>query len=44
MLKVTKYVRVNSYVGALINMVCELGIITRSKKIVWKFNGDPIFR
>ena len=32
MLKVTKCVRVNSFVGALINMVCELKITTGSKK------------
>ena len=31
-LKVTKCVRVNSYVGALMNMVCELKITSRSKK------------
>ena len=31
MLKVTKCVRVNSFMGALINMVCEQGIITRIK-------------
>ena len=32
MLKVTKCVRVNSFVGALINMVCELRITSWSKK------------
>ena len=32
MLKVTKCVRVNSFVGALINMVCELKITSGSKK------------
>ena len=32
MLKVTKYVRVNSFVWALINMVCELKITSGSKK------------
>ena len=32
MLKVTKCVRVNSYVGALMNMVCELKITSWSKK------------
>ena len=32
MLKVTKCVRVNSYVGALMNMVCELKITSGSKK------------
>ena len=31
-LKVTKYVRVNCFVGALINMVCELKITSESKK------------
>ena len=32
MLKVTKCVRVNSFVGALMNMVCELKITSVSKK------------
>ena len=32
MLKDTKCVRVNSFVGALINMVCELKITSGSKK------------
>ena len=32
MLKVTKCVRVNTFVGALINMVCELKITSGSKK------------
>ena len=32
MLKVTKCVRVNSYVGALMNMECELKITSWSKK------------
>ena len=32
MLKVTKCVGVNSFVGALINMVCELKITSGSKK------------
>ena len=32
MLEVTKCVRVNSFVGALINMVCELKITSESKK------------
>ena len=41
MLKVTKCVRVNSSVGALIKMVCELKITSGSKKIVYKFHGDP---
>ena len=43
MLKVTKCVRVNSFVGALINMVCELKITScsKKKKIVKKFHGDP---
>ena len=43
MLKVTKCVRVNSFVGALINMVCELKILHNLKKIVQKFHGDPTF-
>ena len=34
MLKVTKCVRVNSFVGALINMVCEIKNNSGSKKIV----------
>ena len=34
MLKVTKCVRVNSFVGALINMVCGLKITLGSKKNV----------
>ena len=33
MLKVTKCARVNSFVGALINMVCELKITSWSKKM-----------
>ena len=32
MIKVTKCVRVSSFVGALINMVCELKINSGSKK------------
>ena len=32
MLKVTKCVGVNSFVGALINMVCELKITSGSEK------------
>ena len=32
MLKVTKCVRVNSFVGALTNMVCELKTTSGSKK------------
>ena len=40
MLKVTKCLRVNSFVGALINMVCEPKITSGSKKIVQKFHGD----
>ena len=40
MLKVTKCVGVNSFVWALINMVCELKITSGSKKIVYKFHGD----
>ena len=39
MLKVTKCVRVNSFVGALTNMVCELRITSECKenceKISW---------
>ena len=41
MLEVTKCLRVNSFVGALINMVCELKNTSWSKKIVQKFHGDP---
>ena len=44
MLKVTKCARVNSFVGALINMVCELKFTLGSKKIVYKFHGDPTLR
>ena len=33
----------NSFVEALINMVCELIITPGSKKIVLKFHGDSIF-
>ena len=36
MLKVTKYVRVNSFVGELINMVCTLKITSWSKKKLCK--------
>ena len=36
MLKVTKCLRVNSFVGALINMVCELKITSGSKKKLCK--------
>ena len=36
MLKVTKCVRVNSFVGALMNMVCELKITSWSKKKLGK--------
>ena len=32
-LKVTKCIRVNSFVGALINMVCELKITSGFKKM-----------
>ena len=32
MQKVTKFLRVNSFVGALISMVCELKITSWSKK------------
>ena len=32
MLKVTKCIRVNSFVGALINMACELKITSGYKK------------
>ena len=31
------------FVEALINMVCELKIMSGSKKIVLKFHVDPIF-
>ena len=41
MLKVTKFLRVNSFVEALISMVCEPKITSGSKKIVLKFHGDP---
>ena len=34
MLKVTKYVRINSFVEALINMVCGLKSTSRSEKIM----------
>ena len=44
MLKVTKCVRVNSFVGALINMLCELKITSGFKKNVYKFHGDPTLR
>ena len=44
MLKVTKCLRVNSFGGALINMVYELKITSGSKKFVKKFHGDPTFR
>ena len=44
MLKVTKCVRVNSFVGALISMVCEQKITSGSKKIVQKFHGDQTLR
>ena len=40
MLKVTKCVRVNSFVGALINMVCEIKITSGFKKFVVKFQSD----
>ena len=36
MLKVTKFLRVNSFVGALINMVYELKITSGSKKNLCK--------
>ena len=45
MIKVPKCVWVNSFVGALINMVCELKITSGSKKnCVKKFHGDPTLR
>ena len=44
MLKVTKCVRVNSFVESLINIMCELKITSRSKKIVKKFHGDLTLR
>ena len=34
MLKVTKFLSVNSFLGALINMVCEPKITSGSKKSV----------
>ena len=37
MLKVTKCVRVNSFVGALINMLCELKITSGFKKMCKNF-------
>ena len=43
MLKVTKCLRIN-FVGALINMVCELKITSGSKKNVLKFYDDPTLR
>ena len=43
MLNVTKCVGVNSFVEALINMVCELKITSGSKKKLCK-NGDPTLR
>ena len=36
MLKVTKFLRVNSFVGALISMVCEPKITSGSKKKLCK--------
>ena len=30
--------------AALINMICELKITSGSKKIAYKFHGDPTFR
>ena len=44
MLKATKCLRVNSSVGALINMVYKLKNTSESKKIVLKFHGDPTLR
>ena len=43
MLQVTKIIRVKFFVEALINMVCELKIISGCKKIVIR-HGDPTFR
>ena len=43
-LQVTKCIRVNFFVEALINMVYELKITSGCKKIVSKFHGDPTFR
>ena len=34
---------VNSFVGALMNIVCELKITSVCKQIVQKFYGDPTF-
>ena len=44
MVEVTKCVRVNSFVGALINVLCELKITSGSKKNCVKFHGDPTLR
>ena len=41
MLKVTKCIRTNFFVVALLNMICELKISLGSEK---KFHGDPTFR
>ena len=37
-LKVTKCIRVNSFVETLINMVCNLKITSGSKFFLWKFH------
>ena len=42
MLKVTKCMRVNSFVGALIYMVCELKITSGSKKNCVKFSWSDV--
>ena len=45
MLKVTKCMKtVNFFVGALINMVCELKNTSWSKKDCVKIHGDPTLR
>ena len=44
MLNASICMRVNSFVEALINIVRKLRITSGSKKIVWKFYGDPTFR
>ena len=41
--KVTKYIRVISFVFSLKYMVYELKITSESKKIVLKFHGNPTF-
>ena len=38
------FTRVNSFVEALVSMICELKLLHSFKKIVQKFHGDPTFR